>query len=149
MKGLIIGIATFFVLTCSALAVVPANAETMAVVVNKNNPIAALSMAQIKRIYQDDMVRWPGGEKIQVYDLPVDNSSRARFSRSVIGKSAETVAAEWATKKMTNTAKNPPQVVRSKVLMLYKVSKSKTAIGYLPMSMAKGKAMLKVMATVE
>jgi ABC-type phosphate transport system substrate-binding protein len=148
MRSLIVLFIAFFI-ACSALVVSPANAETMAVVVNKNNPIATLSMAQIKRIYQDDMVRWPSGDKIQVFDLPVDNANRAQFSRSVIGKSPEKVAAEWANKKVMNTAKNPPQVVRSKVLMLYKVSKSKTAIGYIPLSMAKGKAMLKVMATVD
>ncbi len=149
MKGFIVGIMTFLLMASSALLAAPTSAETMVVVVNKNNPIATLSIAQIKRIYQDDMVRWPGGEKIQVYDLPVDNSNRVQFSKSVIGKPAAKVAAEWANKKMTNTAKNPPQIVRSKVLMLYKVSKSKMAIGYIPLSMAKGKGMLKVMATID
>ncbi len=149
MKALLIGVVTFLVLACSALVAVPASAETMAVVVNKNNPIASLSMAQIKRIYQDGMVRWPGGEKIEVYDLPVDNPGRSLFSKRVIGKAADMVASEWANKKITNTAKNPPRIVKSKVLMLYKVSKSKSAIGYLPLAMAKGKAMVKVMATID
>ncbi len=149
MRGFIVGLIAFFVLTCAALAVAPADAETMAVVVNKNNPVASLSMAEIRRIYQDEMVRWPGGDKIEVYDLPVDNPGRVTFSRRVIGKAADRVAADWANKKVTNTAKNPPRIVKSKVLMLYKVSKSKSAIGYLPLSMAKGKAMVKVMATID
>jgi ABC-type phosphate transport system substrate-binding protein len=149
MRGIIVGLITFFVLACTALVVAPADAETMAVVVNKNNPVASLSIAQIKRIYQDGMVRWPGGDKIKVYDLPVDNPGRVRFSKEVLGKAADRVASEWANKKVTNTAKNPPRIVKSKVLMLYKVSKSKSAIGYLPLSMAKGKAMVKVMATID
>jgi ABC-type phosphate transport system substrate-binding protein len=149
MKVFLTGVITFFVLTCAGLAAAPAGAETMAVVVNKNNPIASLSVAQIRRIYQDEMVRWPGGDKIEVYDLPVDNPGRAQFSRRVIGKAADRVAADWANKKITNTAKNPPKIVKSKVLMLYKVSKSKSAIGYLPLAMAKGKAMVKVMATID
>lgn len=151
MKALLVGVVTFFVLTCSALAASPAGAETMAVVINKNNPIASLSVAQIKRIYQDEMVRWPGGEKIEVYDLPVDNPGRVLFSRKVIGKVAVRVASEWANKKITNTAKNPPRIVKSKILMLYKVSKSKSAIGYLPLAMVKGKARdrVRVMATID
>ncbi len=148
MRSLITIFIAFFI-ACSALVVSPANAETMVVVVNKKNPMTSLSIAQVKRIYSDDMVRWPDGEKIRVYDLPVDNSDRAHFSRSVIGKDAAKVASEWANKSVTNTAKNPPTIVKSKVLMLYKVSKSKTAIGYLPASMAKGKAMLKVMTTID
>lgn len=148
MRGLVVSLIAFFI-TCSALMASPANAETMVVVVNKNNPIVSLSIAQVKRIYSDDMVRWPNGEKIRVYDLPVDNSDRAHFSKSVIGKNAAKVASEWANKSVTNTAKNPPKIVKSKVLMLYKVSKSKMAIGYLPASMAKGKAMLKVVLTID
>ncbi len=149
MKALLIGVMTFFVLTCAGLAAAPAGAETMAVIVSKNNPIASLSMTEIRRIYQDEMVRWPGGEKIEVYDLPVDNPGRVQFSRRVIGKAAERVASEWANKKITNTAKNPPKIVKSKVLMLYKVGKSRLAIGYLPLAMVKGKPKVKVMATID
>jgi len=72
------------------------SAETVAVIINKDNPISEINISDIKKIYQDKMIKWPGGGKISIYNLPVDNSTRVSFSEGVLQKPAEQVEKELA-----------------------------------------------------
>ncbi len=116
------------------------NAESVAIIVNKGNPVSEMKILDIKKIYQDQMTSWPGGGKITAYNLPVDNSTRVLFSRSVLQKSAEQAEKELANKMITNTAKNPPVTLKSNILVIFKVKKDKNAIGYVPLSVAEKKS---------
>jgi len=116
------------------------SAETVAVIINKDNPISEINISDIKKIYQDKMIKWPGGGKISIYNLPVDNSTRVSFSEGVLQKPAEQVEKELANRMITNTAKNPPITLKSNILVIFKVKKDKNAIGYVPLSVAEKKS---------
>lgn len=148
MKRLMNSIVLGLLLTVPLLFATSVSAESIAVIVNKDNPVNSLTLQQVKMIYQDEMVNWEGGDKIEVFDLSSDNPLRQKFSNTVLGKSAAKSEEEWSNKRTTNTAKNPPTTVKSKVLVLYKVAKSKSAIGYLPASAVKGKGTIKVVAEI-
>ncbi len=140
MKRLVLIFILAFFVTGIPFCVGKVNAESVAVIVNKDNPVSEMSISDIKKIYQDQMIKWPGGGKITVYNLPVNNSTRVLFSESVLKKPAEQAEKELANKMITNTAKNPPVTLKSNILVVFKVKKDKNAIGYVPLSVAEKKS---------
>ncbi len=139
-----------YVLLCACLVLLgqPVWAEEIAVIVNKANPISKLSMEDVKKFYVNDQLTWADGKTVSLFDLPTADPSRQKFSSVVIGKDAEKVAEEWASKKITNTAKNPPITVKSEILVQDRVSKEATGIGYVPKSKVTSDA-VKIVATFE
>ena len=125
----------------------PALAEKVAVIVNAENQ-QNLTAADIKNIYLDNIITWANGERIKAYDLPVKDNARQVFSGKVLNMSAEKVAREWANKKITNTAKNPPRTTRDKLVESF-VSKDPAAIGYVPAAMVEGQKDVRVIMKVE
>ena len=107
-------------------------AGPVSVIVHPDNPLASLTMTEVKQFYTDFRTSWPTGGKVKVYDLPMSDPAREAFSQKVLNKRAQDVAMEWANKRITNTAKNPPVTLRSPVLLQSKVSGNPLAIGYLP-----------------
>ncbi len=108
-----------------------AYAEEIAVIVSADNPVDSLSLSEIKSLYENDKITWGNGSRVVLYDLPVKHEARKIFSIKVLGKDADRVAMEWANKKITNTAKNPPRIVKSDLLVQSKVAKDPNAIGYI------------------
>ena len=134
------------------LSVFPAHPVTatdpVVVIVNTANPATSLDVATIRKYYENDLLRWEDGREITLYDLRVKDAARQTFSREVLQKAPDTVAMEWANRKITNTAKNPPRTVSSEVLMQARVGKDPGAIGYLRRStLSSGD--VKVVATLE
>ncbi len=125
-----------------------ANAEPMAVIVNSENNVAGLSDAEIKSLYENDVLSWQNGKPVILYDLPVKDETRKRFSSSILGRDAHEVAREWANKKITNTAKNPPITLSSGVLVQNRVAEDPAAIGYLPKSQVKNRK-VKIVNTID
>ena len=107
--------------------------EPVAVIVNKANQ-QSLTQQDIKNIYSDIVFQWQNGERITVYNLPVDAEERETFSRKMFGESAQRMAAEESNRKITNTIKNPSKTKRAR-LVAQLVAKNPQAIGYIPLSM--------------
>lgn len=122
-------------------------ADKVVVIVNAKNT-QALTSTDIKNIYNDNVVTWSSGASITAYDLPIKSESREAFSQKVLGTSARDTATEWANKKITNTAKNPP-VTKPDSVVLSNVAKDPDAIGYVPASAAAGKEGIRVILTIE
>ncbi len=123
-------------------------AEEIVVIVNANNPVEKLTMAEIKKYYENVLLKWPHGTKVTLYDLRVKDDIRKKFSQIVLGKDPRRVAMDWANKRITNTAKNPPRTLTSGILVQDKVSKEKAAMGYLLKSMVSN-SNVKIVATVD
>jgi hypothetical protein len=123
-------------------------AEEIAIIVNKANPVSKLSVDEVKKFYTNDQLTWADGKTVTLFDLPTADPSRQKFSSVIIGKDAEKVAEEWANKKITNTAKNPPSTVKSDILVQERVGKEATGIGYILKSKVTSDA-VKVVATIE
>jgi ABC-type phosphate transport system substrate-binding protein len=140
-------------MTAATLIVFLASAAALAqgpvvVIVNINNPVDSLTVQELGKYYNNDALNWPNGKKAVLYDLKVKDEARKKFSRSVLQKEPEAVAMEWANKKITNTAKNPPRTVSSAVLMQNRVAKDPAAVGYLLKSQVTS-GQVKIVATVE
>lgn len=125
----------------------PAWAEKVAVIVNAANQ-QKLTAHDIKNIYLDNIITWDNGDRIKSYDLPVKNDARQAFSNEVLNMRAQNVAREWANKKITNTAKNPPRTTRDRLVAAF-VAKDPDAIGYVPAAMVQGNSDVRVVMTVE
>jgi len=122
-------------------------AEKVVVIVNAKNT-QTLTAADVKNIYNDNVVTWSSGARISAYDLPAKSEARETFSQQVLGASARDAATEWANKKITNTAKNPP-ATKPESVVVNSVSKDADAIGYVPASAAAGKEGIRVILTLE
>jgi phosphate transport system substrate-binding protein len=59
-------------------------AEGIAVVVNRANPVDKLSIAQLARIYKGQQQQWPDGKQIIVVNRPVDSAVRKVFYQKVL-----------------------------------------------------------------
>jgi len=121
-------------------------AESVVVIVNPANKVT-LSQKDVKAIYSDNIITWKNGKRIKAYDLPVRSKARKTFSKKVMGKPARSVARDWANRKITNTAKNPPRTKKERLALL-SVAKNRNAIAYVPASMVKGRRDVRVLMKV-
>ena len=116
---------------CFAGAPLALAEEPLVIIVNAESKIESLTAEEVAQFYNNDKLTWPDGKQVVLYDLKVKDEARARFSRHVLDKEPDKVAMEWASRKITNTAKNPPRTVSSAVLMETRVAKDPAAVGYL------------------
>jgi ABC-type phosphate transport system substrate-binding protein len=121
--------------------------EPVVVIVNKANQ-QSLTQQDIKNIYSDIVFQWQNGERITVYNLPVDAEERETFSRNLFGESAQRMAAEESNRKITNTIKNPSKTKRAR-LVAQLVAKNPQAIGYIPLSMLDKSADVRVVLQLD
>ncbi len=122
--------------------------EAVAVIVNRDNPARSLSDSDIRRIYTNTVLDWPNGAPITIYDLATSNPLRQSFSEQILGKDPDKVAEEWAHLKITNQAKNPPQAIKSEVLIIRRVSREKGAIGYVSLGLVKDNPEVRIIKTI-
>jgi ABC-type phosphate transport system substrate-binding protein len=101
-------------LNVSAFSAHPVTAaDPVVVIVNKADPVTSLDLGTVRKYYENDLLQWEDGRQITLYDLRVKDEARGTFSREVLQKEPDAVAMEWAHKKISNTAKNPPRTVSS------------------------------------
>jgi ABC-type phosphate transport system substrate-binding protein len=120
--------------------------DPVAVIANNENIMTEISVNMLKKMYNNDLLKWPDGVPIILYDLDVYNPTRAAFSMSVLGRKPERIAEEWAHKKITNQALNPPHTIKSERLIIRRVSMQRGAIGYVSLSRTRDRDDVKVIA---
>lgn len=123
--------------------------EPVAVIVNKDNRVESLSDNDIRKIYTNTVLNWPGGVPIIIYDLSVQSQLRGVFSMTILGKQPDRAAEEWAHLKITNQAKNPPVTVKSEALIIRRVSTEPGAIGYVSLNAVKNNPDVKIVHIIQ
>lgn len=125
--------------------------DSIAVIVNVKNPVHSLNSGDLRKIYEDRMLKWEDGMPITVYDLAVNDRMREVFSQSVFGISSEKLAEMWAHLKITNQAKNPPISIKNDYIVMKRVSVEEGAIGYVSLNAIKGAEIqgFKIVATLQ
>ncbi len=123
--------------------------EPVAIIVNKDNNLGEISIPMLKKMYNNDLLKWPDGVAIILYDLDVYNPVRKSFSLSVLGRKPEKIAEEWAHKKITNQALNPPNTIKSERLIIRRVSMQRGALGYVSLSRTKDREDIKILAILD
>jgi len=122
-------------------------AEPIAVIVNSANN-QTVNQSEVRSIYGDKMIAWANGDKIAVYNLPLEDAGADTFARKILGMSARDAATDEGNRAMKNTSRNPQQTKRA-ILVASIVSKTPNAIGYIPKEIAEGKSGIRVLFTLD
>ena len=122
--------------------------EPVAVIVHRDNPADKLSEPEIERIYINNVLSWPDGMPITIYDLAISDPLRYDFSYKILGRVPAKIAEQWAHLKITNQAKNPPLTIKSEALIIRRVSRQKGAIGYVSLGLVQDNKDVKIIYTL-
>ena len=118
----------------------------IAVVVNPNSGVDALSESQVKKIFMAKTKKFPNGNKVVAIDQNADGSSYAPFYKSVAGKSPSKMNKYWV--KLTFTGKaEAPKKVGSNNDVINLIKNNQNMIGYVDSSAVTGD--VKVVYTVK
>ena len=109
----------------------------LAVVVNAKNPIKALGTDELEAMFKALRRNWPGGQRIQPFNLPPRHPLRIAFDRSALHMEADAVARYWIDQRVRGGQQPPTQVPDPK-LMLRVVSSLAGAVGYVPTNEVSG-----------
>lgn len=69
----------------SPMAAQADSAAAIAIIVNKDNPVGALHIGDVARIYRGERGEWPDDQKIVATNHDVESDLRRRFYASVLG----------------------------------------------------------------
>lgn len=101
------------------------------VIVNKANPVKALSVVELRRIFMKQTRMWPHAESIVPVDWDATSPHREAFSRLVLARSVREMGDYWVQQSVTQGLA-PPSTQRSARAMLRFIASVPGAIGYLP-----------------
>lgn len=102
----------------------------IAVVVGEKSPIHDVSLDDLRELFLRRRRIWPDGRAAIPVNLPADNPVRQRFSRLVLGRSVDDLAAYWNARYFEGVA--PPAVLPSASAVRAYVAVEPGAIGYVP-----------------
>jgi len=120
--------------------------EEMVIIVNSSNT-QLLTISDIKNMYTDRITSWSGGEKIKLYNLPVDSPTREIFSEKILDQSSWEAARAESNRVVKNVLRNVTEI-RTARLIVSTVAKSPNAIGYVPYKKVMGKNNLRIVIPV-
>jgi ABC-type phosphate transport system substrate-binding protein len=109
----------------------------LAIVVNAKNLIKVLAKDELEAIFKALRRNWPGGQRIQPFNLPPRHTLRIAFDRAALHMEVEAVARYWIDQRVRGGQRPPTQVPDSK-LMLRVVSSLSGAVGYVPTNEVSG-----------
>ncbi|MBM3779872.1 MAG: hypothetical protein FJW23_16815, partial [Acidimicrobiia bacterium] len=90
----------------------PRAQEAFAIVVNKANPVTAVSTAELRRIYLKETRTWPNAEPAVPVDWVATSPIREAFSERVLNRSVREMADYWVQQTVTKGL-SPPSTQRS------------------------------------
>lgn len=100
------------------------------VVVHPDNPVATLTRDQVSRIFLKRTIRWEDGTQILPVDLARTAPVRELFSRAVLHRPADAIAAHWQQQIFSGRGVPPPELDSEARVAEY-VRRNLGAIGYL------------------
>jgi ABC-type phosphate transport system substrate-binding protein len=122
-----------------------AGGDEIAVIVNKDNPVASLSRTDLRPIFQTTKTSWADGGKIAAFQLAEGDATRKGFDAAVLGLDPDRIARYWVDRKIRG-GNPPPKVLDSTGAMGKVVGAKVEAIGYVPIKDVAGN--VKVVAKI-
>jgi ABC-type phosphate transport system substrate-binding protein len=98
-------------------------------VVNQNNPVAALDRRFIEDAFLKKVTTWPDGDPIRPVDLAPSSPVRERFTDDILHRSLTAVRAYWQQRIFSGRDLPPPEMASEADVMKY-VAKHEGGIGY-------------------
>jgi ABC-type phosphate transport system substrate-binding protein len=117
--------------SCAGLLTVSAAWEEVDVVVNKSNSIGPLSREEVRRMFMGDKSSWPGGKRITVLMLAVDQPERAVILREVLKMNESDYTKYFLQAAFTGRVLAAPKDLPSPAQMKARLAANPNAIGYL------------------
>ena len=108
-----------------------AQAPTLAVIVNKANPVKTMTILDLRRVFMKQTRMWPHAESVVPVDWDATSAHRESFSRVVLGRSVREMGDYWVQQGMTQGL-TPPSTQRSTRAILRFVASVPGAIAYVP-----------------
>lgn len=102
----------------------------IAVIVNPQNTVSAISSKDLKNIYKLKKTTWPTGDKIEAVNLKKTNSIRKKFSDIILKKTLARMD-KFYLKQALSGKGQPPRVLDSYGDVKDFVRYNKNAIGYI------------------
>lgn len=106
-------------------------APPFVIVVNKSNPITALPLTELQRVFRKQTRMWRHGEAMVPVDWDATSEIRQEFSRRVMGRSVREMADFWVQQSITQGLA-PPSTQKSTRAILRFVANVPGAISYVP-----------------
>ena len=105
-------------------------ADALAIVVHRANPVDALTMGELRRIFMLETPTWPHGRKITVVLLEKGQSERAEAIRIICGLSEPDFERHVLFQAFRGSVNRAPRSIQSPSGMLRFVFNTPGAIGY-------------------
>jgi ABC-type phosphate transport system substrate-binding protein len=106
-------------------------ADSLVVIVNKENPVSALSDAEVRRFFLLNSKIWPSGGKIKPINRNKSSSVKKSFLSLVLKMTPDDYEQHWIYIKQ-KSGETEPKTVKSNKFVLKIVGKDANAVGYLP-----------------
>lgn len=106
-------------------------ADSLVVIVNKENPVSSLSAEEARRFFLLNSKIWPSGSKIKPINRNKSSSVKKSFIKSVLKMTPEDYEQHWIYIKQ-KSGETEPKAVKSNKFILKIVGKDANAVGYLP-----------------
>ncbi len=114
-------------------ASVQAQAPAFVIIVNKANPVKALTLVELRRIFMKQSRMWPHAEAMVPVDWDSTAPIREAFCRQVMNRSVREMAEYYVQQSMTQGV-TPPSTQKSARAILRFVASVPGAISYVPSS---------------
>ena len=111
-----------------AMAVDPAHAESIVVVVGARSEIAEVTLDTLRELYLRRRRVWSDGSRVVPVNLPADSETRRRFSKRVLGRLPQDLSSYW--NRLYFDGIQPPVVLRTSEAVCAYVAAEPKAIGY-------------------
>jgi len=106
-------------------------ADSFVIIINANNPVAALSSQEVSDLFFKKATAWSDGTKASPVDLNETASVRESFSKRIHGKATAAVKSYWQKMIFSGREIPPPEKVSADEVVAY-VKTHRGAIGYVP-----------------
>ena len=104
--------------------------DEIIVIVNKENPLAKISRAELIKIYLGKKSLFENGSKIIPVDLTEEKSLRTQFYETILGKDINKLKNYWI-KRIFSGQGSPPQVLKKIEHIKNFVANTEGGIGYI------------------
>jgi phosphate transport system substrate-binding protein len=131
----------WILLACAVAFVAPRSAraqesEPLAIVVNRNNPMDDISLADLRRVYRGQRARWSNGRRVTLVMRDPGTPERDAILRSLYGLEEEEYRRGFLQAIFTGEASDAPKMLATSNGVLRFVFNVPGAIGYVRASEA-------------
>jgi ABC-type phosphate transport system substrate-binding protein len=116
----------------------PAFQEDLAIIVNKANPVEAMTLAELRDVFLAERSRWPNGRKVTITMLDIGNPERDVVLRTIYRMREADFNRSFLRARFAGETTEEPKLLASPTNMVRFVFNAPGAIGYVRASSLDG-----------